>query len=290
MIRRLNYARAFSTDRKALFPSKNLFRRSDQQSFMAKYRDEGFSTLELNLVKEYRGLADDAIKHANESEFIRISILFLKELQKLPRNSILSCDFKGVNYSRSSHVHEAYKVVLSKAFQRSLYVTGHQLSEPFNYSGHFINGTVGIGKTTVLQLCASVTGQLLPNYISFYTNARQMHFRSTRRLLIEALNEHLPVSERVHSDTPMNAALATANINNIAIGIFVDELQDIWCRDEWDDLRACCTSYHTAVFLSNTYIPHYARLTPQEMKEINWTRYETFFKGSIEKFGIDISF
>ena len=262
--RRLNYVKVFSTYQRTLFPSKNLFRRRNQQIFMAKHRDEEFSTSENILIKEYRNLTDVAIKHADEEEFIRISFSFINELRKLPKNSILSCDFKGLYYSPSSHVYDGYKSILSKAFQKSLCAAGHPLSTPLNHSGYYITGPSGIGKSLLLQVCALITGQLLPTYISFYANSTQMSSQSIRHLLIDALNEHLPVSNHIHSDTPMNIALATADSHNIAIGIFIDEAQELYnTTDDWSALHACATSYNTAVFLSgcDAYLPPRVRLT-----------------------------
>lgn len=254
MIRgRINHKRLLSTYQRTIFPSKNLFRRCNQQIFMAKYLDEELSTSEMELIRKYRGLTENAIKYANEAKFVEIAFLFLNDLQALPRNSVLSCDFNGLYYSPSSHVYEAYKSIFSKAFQKSLCAAGHPLSTPLNHSGYYIIGPRGTGKSVLLRLCALVTGQLLPNYIAFYADSIQLGSQSTRSLVIHALNEHLPTSSQMHEETTMNIALATADSNNIAIGMHLDEAQELYnTAGDWSDLHACVTTYNTAVILSGS--------------------------------------
>eukprot|EP00981_Chlorochromonas_danica_P008887 scaffold2334_cov160-Ochromonas_danica.AAC.2 len=255
----------------SVFPPMQLARRSTQKIFLGRYfREEDnnvFSEQESKILESSRKRTEQAIINCDEDEFISTAFDFMKELEDLPQNCVLYLNKQLMFHGPSSHVHEAYRNIFRKAFQKAMYAEGHPSAIHSNHSGFFFIGPRGVGKSALLQTTTLVTGQLLPKFISMYADSDTLSDTGDiRKLLIYMINSFFP-DKIIPEDTHINVVLAIVEASRISLGIFLDEAQERYKNQyDWKYLHSCITSYNAAVFLSgsSSFLAPRVKLTTED--------------------------
>lgn len=228
----------FSSTRVSPFVPKNTPSRAQQTLFLGRYKDE--------LTKSNASIE-------NKEDFVSETFSLMKSFEELPAHSPFWLDSTFQFNGPHSHIHEHYVNILSMCYEKSKYMEDPKTYDTSNHSGYYFVGPRGVGKSMMMQSCCVASSQMLPNFVSLYLCAKSVKPYDLKYYLAELINEHVDDSSQLPTDSSIQHVLAKALKSNISIGIFLDEAESRFSREnDWSDLQACLTGYNCAVFLSGS--------------------------------------
>lgn len=228
----------FSSTRVSPFVPKNTPRRAQQSLFLGRYKDE--------LTKSNASIE-------NKEDFVSETFSLMKSFEELPAHSPFWLDSTFQFNGPHSHIHEHYVNILSMCYEKSKYMEDPKTYDTSNHSGYYFVGPRGVGKSMMMQSCCVASSQMLPNFVSLYLCAKSVKPHDLKYYLAELINEHVDDDSQLPTDSSIQHVLAKALKSNISIGIFLDEAESRFSREnDWSDLHACLTGYNCAVFLSGS--------------------------------------
>lgn len=229
---------SFSSTRVCPFVPKNTPSRAQQSLFLGRYRNEDIKN---NTIID------------NKEDFVSKTFSLMRTFEELPSQSPFWLDSTFQFNGPRSHIHEHYVNILSMCFEKSKYMEDPKTYDTSNHSGYYFVGPKGVGKSKMLQSCCVASSQMLPNFVSLYLCAKSVKPHDLKYYLTELINEHVDSSSQLSTDSSIHHVLAKARKCNISIGIFLDEAESRFSREnDWCDLHACLAGYNNAVFLSGS--------------------------------------
>lgn len=156
-----------------------------------------------------------------------------------------------------------------------------------NRSGFALAGDKGVGKSQLLQFCATVPSILLDNVVGVYFDAKSpeavQHGLTPLELLHEALSRRLERSAKslraprslqqaLNERGGIDKLLAAARANGLAVVVCVDEARatyhaDSPTADTWSQLHGILQSFWACAFIadSTTMLPTLVRGTQRKL-------------------------